>query len=1193
MKPGCLPAAMSNGVAVDTTLPHISALSELVITDDDLKSEGYRTSPYDDDGTYIGAPLVSSPSRRRDRDSFSRGWFLFIFFRRDVSAFPARGLFLPRPAGLAESTHRRIFFVSPPSPLTPPTFTHFPRRVRSPVQPPDDKDRVAKLRSMLLLDSVANATLDGITTTCTEVFQIPVCLISLVDRDRQWFKSRANFSATQTGRRESFCGWTLLLRKPKVLLVNDAEKDPRFKRNPLVTGGPLIRFYAGTPLIVNGIKLGTLCLIDYKARPEFGAEQIRMLNSFGNLVGKELARPPHTMWMIEAMDTVKEGVMMLDFETHHLDVKPEEAGKKGTIEDTMGVVIFMNKAMTGMVGPRKDNLGKSLVQVLDGATPESMVKLKAAQHLLEGHARRRMFRNDVHHDDDDDGDVMSAMETSESDRTSFDNGCQGTPFMQGVNASSANLDAGCDINMEIEVKMGHELRRLTISMDIVSVEKTVFNHMVVLVTVRDITEEYEANRLLKETKEQAEAAVRAKSAFLANTSHEIRTPLNAMIAGSELLSEIPGMTLEQQEVNEMVLRASHTLLGVVSDVLDFSKMEAEKLYLDHRPFHLESCIDLALEMQSIKANKKNLTLAYFIAKNTPRHLLGDEMRLRQVLTNLISNAVKFTQKGSVEIEVRALNPDEDELDVLENPVSREKTLDIKAIDELVGSGGEPQKKGTVKLLFEVLDTGVGIEKQYHATLFNAFEQVNSQRTRNEGGTGLGLAISSKLSQLMGGKMVVTSEGKDCGSRFAFTVSLDVEEDSSDKIPLCVAGPLLGRKLLIVSSCEPFIKTAISLASTVGFQPVVLDAAQSRSLLSGQEWGTAAVIMIDREFIPKDAVKNLADASAKEVVDNHHDASSKLGLSHSNSTKETTDGRENYGESCNEYINIINSKVIQQSKEQGQPPPPAVMVLTVMSPCVLSERVSVCVKPLIMHNFVKWVRELVDKFAESGVLSEVSEKAVAGQGGTVVQRNSPLQPFGLRRQTSFVKPKDDRGTRSSNCTVYEFEADAKARVRILIAEDNVMNQKVLTRTLHAIGFRSTVAKDGKEAVEKYREACEAGEPFDLILMDLQMPVMDGLMATRAIFEYTAGKDGVNPLIVALTADVAQSVVEECRDCKMHGFMSKPIKRDTLEYFMTEVATWVGEGRDPHLGMTLTSSTWFHCKVPSMPYSSYHRDGSSDL
>ena len=147
-------------------------------------------------------------------------------------------------------------------------------------------------------------------------------------------------------------------------------------------------------------------------------------------------------------------------------------------------------------------------------------------------------------------------------------------------------------------------------------------------------------------------------------------------------------------------------------------------------------------------------------------------------------------------------------------------------------------------------------------------------------------------------------------------------------------------------------------------------------------------------------------------------------------------------------------------------------------------------------------------------------------------------------------------------MYELEPDTKASVRILIAEDNVMNQKVVTKILHKIGFRSTMANNGQEAVDIYVSAALEGKPFDLILMDLQMPVMDGLMSTRKILEYCASdrnKDGFTPFIVALTADVASSVVEECKSCEMHGFISKPIKRDKLMDLLEEVCSWVAEGR----------------------------------
>ncbi|ACO69512.1 predicted protein [Micromonas commoda] len=418
--------------------------------------------------------------------------------------------------------------------------------------------------------------------------------------------------------------------------------------------------------------------------------------------------------------------------------------------------------------------------------------------------------------------------------------------------------------------------------------------MVVLATARDVTDEYKSKLQMKEAKEKSEAMVIAKSSFLANMSHEIRTPLNAIIAGSELLSYIPDLTAEQRELTDMVIRTSHTLLALVSDVLDFSKIEAEKLALNVKPFSIESCIDLSLEMQSIKANNKRLVLNYCIASNVPQRLLGDDMRIRQVVTNLISNAVKFTPKGSVELKIR------------------------------------PSSGDSVTLLFEVIDTGVGIPPDDQSELFTAFHQVNSSRTRSQQGTGLGLAICLKLVRLMQGDMSLVSSGVGCGSRFAFTAKL-------------------GRDRL--------------------------------------------------EF----------------------------------------------------------------------------------------------------------------------------------------QKQS---------------------------TLFELEPDAKAQVRVLIAEDNLMNQKVAVKLLHSVGFRAAVVNNGKEALDLFVEKADAGESFDLILMDLQMPVMDGLQATREIFGHVLARPGLaRPHIVALTADVAESVVEECKACQMHGFIAKPIKREKLNTLMEKITMWVMEGRQP--------------------------------
>ena len=210
-----------------------------------------------------------------------------------------------------------------------------------------------------------------------------------------------------------------------------------------------------------------------------------------------------------------------------------------------------------------------------------------------------------------------------------------------------------------------------------------------------------------------------------------------------------------------------------------------------------------------------------------------------------------------------------------------------------------------------------------------------------------------------------------------------------------------------------------------------------------------------------------------------------------------------------------------------------------------DRVTVNAKPLISRNFVDWIVDVVEKWT----LPKGAEKL--------------KQKPNIRRSPSTVGlTSAERLEFQKQSTLFELEPDAKAQVRVLIAEDNLMNQKVAVKLLHSVGFRAAVVNNGKEALDLFVEKADAGESFDLILMDLQMPVMDGLQATREIFGHVLARPGLaRPHIVALTADVAESVVEECKACQMHGFIAKPIKREKLNTLMEKITMWVMEGRQP--------------------------------
>ncbi|CAA6606397.1 Hybrid sensory kinase (modular protein) [Rhodospirillaceae bacterium LM-1] len=527
----------------------------------------------------------------------------------------------------------------------------------------------------------------------------------------------------------------------------------------------------------------------------------------------------------------------------------------------------------------------------------------------------------------------------------------------------------------------------------------------------DITERKQAEVALRKAKEMAENAAKTKADFLANMSHEIRTPMNAVIGMAHLALKTE-LTPKQRDYVSKIHNAGTSLLGIINDILDFSKIEAGKLEVENVDFDLESVTSNTSTVISQKVHDKGLELLFDVGPDVPLGLVGDPLRLGQILINLLNNAVKFTEKGEIRLKV-----------------------------EKIEEAGDK-----VKLRFGVRDTGIGMTKEQIAKLFQAFSQADSSTTRKYGGTGLGLTISKKLVEMMGGQIWVEAE-PGVGSTFLFTAWFGLAERKARKI---VPEKLIGLHVLIADDNSSAREVLDDLLKPL--------AARVDQVASGQE-AIDAVRRQDQLAQPIDVV--LMDWRMPGL-----------------------DGIE--------AARLIKEDASIKSK-------PAIVVVTAFG----RDEVRTEADAAHLEGFlVKPVNQsmLVDTLVEIYAPDAKQEAGAASRGSG-----------------------------------YDLSG-----LKVLLAEDNEINQQIAVELLEDVGVSMEVVNNGREAVERLL-AFEGRGPYDVVLMDLQMPEMDGFQATARI----RAEARFNDLpILAMTAHAMAEERERCLNSGMQGHITKPIDPDTL-------------------------------------------------